>query len=66
MRKTSLMREGATGDAKRPGESEVSQLDASLDVDEKILRLEIAMNDSVTVAVRQALQQLVQVTLRVQ
>ena len=60
------MRESAASDAKRPGESEVGELDASMNVDEKILRFEITMDNSVTVAVRQTLQQLVQVTLHTQ
>jgi len=55
--------QSATWDAKCPGKSEVSELDASVYVDEQILGLEVTMDHSVAVAVRQTLQQLVQVTL---
>jgi len=55
--------EGAAGDTECPGESEVGELDAAMNVNEEILRFEIAMDHSVAVAVRQSLQQLVQVTL---
>jgi len=58
--------QSATWDAKCPGKSEVSELDASVYVDEQILGLEVTMDHSVAVAVRQTLQQLVQVTLHAQ
>jgi len=58
-----LVGEGATTDAKRPGQSEVCQLDASADVDEQVLRLEVSVNDAVTVTVGDAVQQLEQITL---
>ena len=44
------MGESAVRDAERSGQSKVGQLDASTDVDEKVLRLEIAVDDTVTVA----------------
>jgi len=46
-----LVGQGAVGDAERSGQSEVSQLDTSADVNEQILRLEITMYDAVAVAV---------------
>jgi len=46
-----LVGESAVWNAERSGQSEVGQLDASIDVDEKVLRFEIAVNDTVTVAV---------------
>ena len=60
-----LVREGAVRDAERPGQAKVSQFDASVDINKKILRLEVAVYDSVTVTVRYAVQQLVQVTLHI-
>lgn len=57
------MCEGAVRDAERSGEAEVSEFDKSVDIDEQVLRLEIAMNDTVRVTVRDATQQLVQVAL---
>jgi len=58
-----LVRERTVRDAESSGQSEVSQFDASTDVNEKILRLEITMNDAVAVTVGYAVQQLIQVTL---
>lgn len=61
-RRTShLVRVGANGDAKRPCETEVGQLDGAVAVDEEVLRLEIAVQDAVGVAELNALEQLVPV-----
>lgn len=43
-------------DAKRSGQSEVGQLDVALGVDEKILRLQITMKNSVRMTERNTLQ----------
>ena len=59
-----LVGEGAVWDAERSGQSEVGQFDTSIDINEKVLWLEIAVDDTVTVTVRDAVQQLVQVTLQ--
>ena len=48
------MSEGTVGDAERPGETEVSKLDTSTDINEKVLRLEVAVDDSMTVTKRDA------------
>ena len=41
----------AVGDADRPAQSEVSELNTTIDINEEILRLEITVNDPVAVTV---------------
>lgn len=54
----------ANGDAKRAGKTKVSKLDCSLAINKKVLRLQVAMQDAMGVAERDALQQLPHVTLK--
>ena len=53
------MRVRAHGDAKRAGEPKIGQLEVVPLVDEEILRLEVAMQDPVRVAIQQPRGQLV-------
>ena len=55
----------AVGDADRPAQSEVCELNTTIDINEEILRLEITVNDPVAVTVCYTVQQLIQVTLYV-
>jgi len=48
---TYLMSVRSHGDAERPSESKISQFEIILFVDEKILRFEVPMQDSVGVTV---------------
>ena len=52
------------GEAERPRQAEVSQLYVPFNIDQQVLGLEVTVKDSVRVAVSDALQQLVQVTLK--
>jgi len=54
---------GADGDAEGSRQAEVGQLDVSLSVDEQILRLQVAVEDAMFVAVVDAVEQLPQVAL---
>jgi hypothetical protein len=54
-----LMREGFDGKTEGSGESEVSDFEGSLSVDEKILRFEVSVNDSAGVAVVDAVAELI-------
>lgn len=49
---------GAQGDAKGAGETEISELQVAVAVDEQVLRLEVAVEHTVAVAVADALAQL--------
>lgn len=55
---------GADRDPKGSGQAEVSQLDLSLGVDQKVLGLQITMKNPVRVAEGHTLQQLEQITLQ--
>ena len=57
------MRVCAYGNTERSGETKVGQLDVTGDIYEEILRLEVAVEDAMGMTVRNALKQLVQVTL---
>jgi len=57
------VRQSAVWNTESPRQSEVGELDASVDVDQEILWLEVAMDHTVTVAVGDAAQQLVQIAL---
>ena len=52
------------GEAEGAREAKVSELDGAAVVDEEVLRLEVAVEDAVGVAVRDARQQLLHVALR--
>ena len=54
---------GADGEGEGAGEAEVGELDGAAVVDEQVLRLEVAVEDAVRVAVRDARQQLLHVAL---
>lgn len=49
---------GSQGNTECPGETEISQLQVALDVNQQILRLQITVQDAVAVAVANALYQL--------
>ena len=53
------MRIGAQRDAERAREPEVAELEVVVRVDERVLRLEVAVEDAVRVAVYDALVELV-------
>ena len=55
---------GADGEGEGAGEAEVGELDGAAVVDEQVLRLEVAVEDAVRVAVRDARQQLLHVALK--
>jgi hypothetical protein len=50
----------ADGDAKRPCQAKVGQLQLAFPVDEQVLRFQVAVQHAVVVAVRHACEQLVQ------
>jgi hypothetical protein len=53
-----FVREGVNGDSEGSGETEIRQLELSFEVDEEILGLQIAVQDSIGVAEVNALQEL--------
>ena len=55
---------GSDWDSKGSGQSKVRQLDDSMDVDQEVLGLEVAMEDTVGVAELDPLQNLVGVALK--
>ena len=55
---------GSDGDAERSGEAEVCEFDGAVSVDEEVLRLQVAVQHAVRVAVGDARQELVQVALQ--
>lgn len=54
---------GADGHAKRAGETKVGQLENALAVDEQVGQLQVPVQNAVRVAVRDALEDLIQVAL---
>jgi hypothetical protein len=56
--KTYLVSVGPERDSERPSETEIGELEVSVLVDEQVLRLEISMQDSVSVAIVEAFDQL--------
>lgn len=60
---TYLVSVSAHGDAESTGKTEISKLDHAILVDEQVLGLQIAMQNSVRMAVRQTGQKLVHVAL---
>ena len=54
-----LVRVGAHGDAEGAREAEVGELEVVIRIDQQILRLEVAMQDAVRVAIEQPGRQLV-------
>ena len=58
-RSTHLVRERVYRDTKGTGETKVTQLELALRVDEQVLRLQVAVQDAVGMAVEQARVQLV-------
>jgi len=57
------MRVCAHRDTECSGETKVGQLDVTSNIYEEILRLEVAVEDAMGMTVRNALKQLIQVTL---
>ena len=55
-----LVRVCSNGDSKCPGQTEISEFDGSFLVDQKVLRLQISVQDSVRVAKFHAGEELVQ------
>ena len=58
-----LVSVGSNGHSEGPCQAKVSQLDDSAGADEQVLRLEVSVEDSVGVAERNAVQDLVDVAL---
>lgn len=58
-----LVSVGADGHAKRAGETKVSQLENALAVDEQVGQLQVPVQNAVRVAVRDALEDLIQIAL---
>ena len=58
------MRIGPHGNPKSPGEAKVRQFDDPMHIDEEVLRLEVAVEDTVRVAELDPFQHLVRVALQ--